>query len=214
MQRWIILLAYIPLLITVGYALAIYRKLDKPLKTFSSFLFLSGIIQSISAVLWLYGKNNMPLLHLFVATGFLCIGNFYNTVLKDFINRNILRTIMIGFLVFTVFNSIFLQDIYTFNSYALTLESILIIIFSLATFIFFLDESLKEVEIPSRKSLDWINYGLFIYYSSSLIIVFFGDVITRGFSKELNRYTWVLHNFFYVVMYCCFFIALWKKPAT
>lgn len=214
MQRWIILLAYIPLFITVGYALTVYRKLDKPLKTFSWFIFLSGIVQAVSLVFWLIGKNNMPFLHVFVATGFLCLGWFYNTVLKDFINRKILQSIMIGFLIFTVLNSVFLQDIYTFNSYALTVECILVTILSLATFIFFLDDSLREVEIRSRKSLNWINYGLFIYYSSSLVIFFFGDVITHVFSKDLNRYTWVLHNFFYVVMYFCFFTALWKKPAT
>src|SRR5262245_49712459 len=120
MQRWIILLAYIPLFITVGYTLIVFKKLDNPLKTFSWFIFISGVIQGISLVFWLSGKINMPLLHVFVAMGFVCLGWFYNTVLKDFINRKILQSIMVGFLIFTVLNSLLLQDIYTFNSYALT----------------------------------------------------------------------------------------------
>jgi hypothetical protein len=62
--------------------------------------------------------------------------------------------------------------------------------------------------------LTWINSGLFIYYVSSLLIFYFGQVITDTFSKELNRYMWIFHAFFSLVMYSCFFVGLWKRPKS
>lgn len=160
------------------------------------------------------GQNNMPLLHVYVAAGFTCLAWFYKTILNRFINAKIIWSVAILFLLFTVINSLFFEDILTFNSNALTVESILIIILALFTFTFFLNDIVKETGGHDIKSLSWINSGLFIYHSSSLLIFYFGAVITHTFSKNLNLYTWIFHSFFSMVMYTCFFIGLWKRSRT
>jgi hypothetical protein len=208
----IIKFSFIPTLLVAAYTGYVFKKLPYELKVFARFIFLSGLIELISRIYWFNSKNNMPLLHIYVAAGFLFLTQFYQEVLKGFINKNIIRATLIAFLVFTTVNSLFVQSIFTFNSYALTVESVLIIIFSLSTYMLMLNDIVRENRLHLVKSLNWINSGLFIYYSSSLLIFHFGNLITLFAPSSLVKYTWMLHSFFSIVMYCCFFVGLWNRP--
>lgn len=180
---------------------------------FSWFLFTSALLQLISLLLWTQSLNNLPLLHLHVAIGFVCLAWFYNTLLGEFISRRIIQVTTAVFVIFTVINSLFFQDIFTFNSYALTVECVLVLILSLSTYMLLLNNIVIEKRKETIKSVSWINSGLFIYYSCTLIIFYYGDIITMYLSPEFSRYTWILHSFFSVVMYTCFIIGLWKRTA-
>ncbi|MBI3220088.1 MAG: hypothetical protein HYZ44_11290 [Bacteroidetes bacterium] len=210
----VIKFAFIPLFIVTVYCLFIYRKLTKELRTLAWFIFFSAGIELFSRIWWFQSMNNMPFLHLYVAGGFCFLANFYQEVLRGLINPKIIWITVGGFLALTIFNSLFLQDIYTFNSNALTVESILIIIFSLSTYTIMHNDNVKKNKLHLFKSLNWINSGLFIYYSSSLLIFYFGDIITHLFSKEASLYTWVIHAFFSMMMYGCFFAGLWHRPTN
>jgi hypothetical protein len=204
--------APVPVLITAGYALFIYRQLGKELRIFSHFLFLSGIIEITAKILWFQSKNNMPLLHFYVAAGFCCLCWFYSVALDNLISKKIIWATAALFLVFSFINSLFFQDIFAFNSNALTTECILVVILSLSTFIVLLNDIVRETREHLIKSLNWINSGLFLYYSSTLVIFYFGDLFTRSFPVHLNQYTWVLHSLFMTVMYTFFMIGLWNRP--
>jgi hypothetical protein len=207
----IILSSHVPILVTVVYAAARHNTLGPELKIFSWFVFLSGFVQFVSLAFWFAGKNNMPLLHFYVAAGFACLAWFYKTVLKGFIDAPIIWSVTILFLLFTLINSLFFQPFLTFNSNALTAEAVLVIILTLFTYIFFLNDIVRETGGKDIKSLTWINSGLFIYYSSTLLIFYFGATINQVFSKDLSQYTWIFHSFFSMVMYTFFCIGLWKR---
>lgn len=210
----VIIISHLPILLAVVYTASIYNRLSHELKVFSWFIFFSGLIQFVSLAFWFAHRNNMPLLHLYVAGSFLLLTWFYSTLLRGFINKKVLWSVAGAFLVFTTINSIFIQPVNTFNSYALTIESVLILILSLFTFTFFLNNIVKETRRRDIKSLTWINSGLFAYYSSDLLIFYFGAVITQTLSTSLNQYTWVFHSFFSIVMYTCFIIGLWRRSKT
>ncbi|MCC6372429.1 MAG: hypothetical protein IT236_15600 [Bacteroidia bacterium] len=208
------LLSHIPIFITTGYALWLYKKLENELRVFSWFLFITGVIQFVALLLALKGINNMPLLHIYVLLSFIFLALFYKSVLQEFIDGRIILFLALLFGLYTCFNSVFIQSVFTFNSKALTIESILVIILSISTYVFFLNSVMKESKRDLTTSLNWINSGLFIYYTSNLLIYYFGNVITGQLSKTMNLYAWVLHSFFSVIMYTCFFIGLWKRPKT
>lgn len=210
--KLIIVLAHFPILITGIYALYRYKSFSYELKAFAWFIFFSTIIQLTSLSLWFKSINNMPLLHLYVSIGFVFLIQFYGSVLKGYINRKILWGIAIVFVLISLVNTLFFQNIYTFNSNALTLESVLIVIFSLFTFNLLLNQTVKEQKHQLLTSLNWINGGLFLYYSSCILLFYFGEVIIAAFSVKEFRYTWILHSFFSTVMYTCFIIAIWKRP--
>ncbi len=169
-------------------------------------------MQLTSGIAWGCGINNMPLLHIYVAVGFVLIALFYREVFREILNPVIILIVCISFISFALYNCFPLQLLFRFNAKALTVESVLVIIFSLSTFILLLNKQSLEVIIPERKILNWINSGFFIYYSSSLLIFYFSDVMARMLPVYLNQNTWVLHSFFSMIMYSCFIIALWKRP--
>lgn len=204
-----IIFSHLPIFVTVGYVLTIYKNLEGGLKAFSYFLFLSGIIQSISLVLWFNNQNNLPLLHIYVPAGFFFLAVFYKKVLSGFIHPKIIWIILTLFTVFSIFNSFFLQNLYTYNSIALTIESVLLIILSLSTFLFLLNSIFKESK--SIKSINWINSGIFIYYASSLLIFYFGEYLASLSSSIFVKSTWMIHSIFSMIMYLFFFIGLWKR---
>lgn len=210
--HWILISAMLPIVFSAVYALVLYKRSVHAIRVFSWFIFLSAVIQVVSLVLWFFEKNNMPLLHTYVCLGFLCLSFFYKTVLQDFINPVIILVVAIAFTCFTIINSLAVQSIFIFNSYALTAESVLVVIYSLFTFIVLLNDAAKEKRKYLITSLRWINAGLFIYFASSLLLFYFGKVIMGGLPKALSRYTWILHSFFTVVMYICFILGLWKQP--
>jgi hypothetical protein len=202
----------IPPLAVGVYALIVFRKLPPELKAFSWFILLSAVIELASKILWFYSVNNLPLLHLYVAGGLFCLALFYQKVLNGFIDKIVIWSIAGVFMVFTAINSILIQPLHTFNSYALTVESILIVIFSLSTYMIMLNDIVRKNRIALVKSLNWINSGLFIYYASSMLIFYYGDFFIRTFPRSFNMQTWVLHAFFSIIMYLCFFIGLWNRP--
>jgi hypothetical protein len=208
------ILSHLPIYVTTIYGVFVYKELQQELKIFSWLIFVSGLIQFVSLILALNGINNMPLLHLYVAAGFVLMAMFYSAVLNGFIDAKIIWMTTIIFTVYTIINSAFFQGILTFNSYALTVESVLVIIFSISSYMLFLTDDIKESKKHILSSLNWINSGIFIYYLSNLLIFYFGHIIVGSFSRQLNLYTWVLHSFFSLVMYFCFFVGLWKRPRT
>jgi hypothetical protein len=209
----ILRLAPIPVYIVIGYAFFVFKNLKGELRIFAWFLFLSGIIQAISHVLWFNSKNNLPLLAIYIVAGYGCLAWFYVNVMKGFINPKIIWGSAIGLAIFTIANSVFFQGIFIFPSNSLSVECVLVIILSLSTYIFLLDDMVKKKKAHLVASLNWINAGLFIYYTSNLLLFYFGEFFMK-FYVELNRYTWTLHTFFLIVMYSCFFVGLWKRPSS
>ncbi|MES2689822.1 MAG: hypothetical protein V4658_05425 [Bacteroidota bacterium] len=206
-----VLLSHIPVLVSILYAAFSFHKLGRHIRIFCSFLLLSGLVQLVSLVLWFKQVNNLPLLHFYVPLGLACLTFFYHSILKSIINRYILWGLLCLFMLFSIINTLFIQPINTYNSYALTVESILIVIYSLSSFIFMLNSIPGGVNAKAIKSLNWINSGLFIYYTSSLLIFYFGSILAVHSAPAIARYAWAMHAFFSVTMYVFFTIGLWKE---
>ncbi len=214
MKELVIAAAYVTVFTTVLSYLWLYRSLGKALAAFAWFIFFSGAIQFVSLVCWLRHMNNLPLLHIYVAGGFLCLAWFYCIVLGSYIHRFVIWGSAIVCVLFSVINTLFIQPVYIFNSYALVVESVFVIILSLFTFLFLLNQTIQDSGIRDMSSINWINSGLFIYYLSSLLIYYFSNNTIFSTTFAMRRYTWMFHAFFSVVMYSCFLIGLWKRSKT
>lgn len=201
----------LPVLVAAVYAALTFRSQGKAIKLFSVFLFLSAVMQVVSGLIWWFKINNQPLLHLYVAAGYVCLSLFYRELFRTFLNGNIMLILAAVFVLAAIGNAIYLQPLTRHCSHTLTAESVLVIIFSLFTFILLLRDISNEFG-GARKTISWINTGLFVYYASSLLIFYFSDIMARALPVYINQYTWVLHSVFSMFMYTCFIIALWKHP--
>lgn len=194
------------------YAWYQYKRLPPAIRMFTWYIFLTALIQVPYTILGLNLKNNLFLLHLHVLLGSVVLALFYRVVLKSFVNPLIITSIAVLFTFFTVLNSLFFQPFYAaINSYALTTQAVLVVIFSLSTFIVLLNNAAKETQKDIITSLHWINSGLFIYYSSNLLIFYFSNFILRSYSGRINLYAWLANCFFLTVMYIFFIVGLWKN---
>jgi hypothetical protein len=201
----------IPILLAGCLVLIYYRRFEKIFKVFSWFIICSVIIQVIALVFWVRRENNMPLLHMYVPLGFVLLAWFYQAVLESLINKVIIVTVALLFFCFSIVNSMFFEHLFIFNSNALTVESILLIIFSIFTFIVLLNQQLPFIQGGVRQSLGWINSGILIYYSSTLLLFYFSNYVMHQYSVKVSANTWMFHAFVSIIMYVCFIIGLWKQ---
>lgn len=210
--KLMIYLSHVPVFYAGVYAGVVYRELIGELRAFARFVMVAALVQLVSLVLWFLSENNLPLLHLYVPGSFILLGAFYHQVLKGYIPMLTIPVMVISFTTYSVINSIYIQPVHTFNSYALTISSMLIVMLSLSMFMFLLQQPIREKKKDLLPALTWINSGLFIYYLSGMLIFYFGSIMITFFSQSTNRYIWTMHSFFSITMYICIIIGLWKRP--
>lgn len=210
--KLMIYLSHVPVFYAGAYATTVYRGLHGELKTFARFVIIAALVQLVSLVFWMFSLNNLPLLHFYVPGSFILLGTFYHEVLKGYIPALTIPVIIGSFCLYSVINSIYIQPLLSFNSYALTILSMLIVMLSLSVFMFLLQQPIRERKKDLLPSLTWINSGLFIYYLSGMLIFYFGSIMITFFSQATNRYIWTMHSFFSISMYICIIIGLWKRP--
>lgn len=209
--KLILIATDVPVVIAAVLGVLSLRTKDKLTNIFGVFLLYSGIIQILALLLWLLKINNMPLLHLYVPSGFILISMFYGVVFKTLINPIILKVLAIGFVVYSLLNTIFIEDLFSFNSYALSVESILLIILSIFTYLVFLGRKKDADNVQEKTGIIWINSGIFLYYTANLLFFYFGSYIMSRLSVSASSYTWAFHSFYSIVMNCLFIVGLWKR---
>jgi hypothetical protein len=177
-------------------------------------LILTGVLQAASLLLWFFHVNNLPILHVLVPLRFVLLVFMYKSILTGYVRSWVFEALIIGFCIFSVVNTLFFDPWNTFNSNAMTLESIILIILSLSTYVFLMDKRMTEHLKNYLRPVELMNSGVFIYYAPSLLLTYFGKYIIQVVNPELSRYTWIIHGIFSVIMYYFFWRALWKRSST
>jgi len=206
--------ANIPPLFGGILALIYFNKFDPKLYSFKLFLLFNAAIQSIQFVLSVLKHHNLFLLHIDVPIEFMLLTHFYYSALKQYLDKKIFFTLVVLFVTFSIANSIFIQNIDSFNSYALITESVIIIILSIFTFIVLLDPRSGMNNTPIGKTVRLINSGIFVNLSTTLLIYYFSNFLLNHFTKKIVNYIWIYNDLASVFMYACFIIAIFKyvKP--
>lgn len=167
------------------------------------------IVEVISNMLWYKKINNMPLYHFFTVIQFLLIVNIYRRALSQTFSKKFFASLSVGFVVFAIINTIFLQGLMTFNSNTTTLLGSLVIFLSLSYFY----ALLKEVKYSTLETnpMFWINSGFLIYFSSSLILFFMNNTLFKGITAA-SHMLWGLHAIINIVLTIFYTVAIWVKP--
>lgn len=205
-------LTYIPLIMVSVWCWLNFKYLRSEFKVLSIFVFVSFVTQAMAELLAEFGINNMSLSHGYTIIGFLVLTRFYRPVLKPFFPVKWFNLIDIGFTVLAVLNIVFWQSLLTFNSVSLTAEAVILIILSLATFILTLNEELNQHLRNMQQSINWINAGILIYYSGSLLLFFNGNAVIHIISRYWSAYTWLIYAVLMAILFTCLLIGLWKSP--
>lgn len=159
--------------ISVVFCLINLKKLSTPFRRLFYFLVWNFVIEILAIVFTSWEYNNLPLLHIYTLGEFVLYSYFFMSLIrKPALFKNIFRYFLIAGCLFIVLNSVFLQNMYTFNTFAKTFVQITIIAYAVLYFYNLVDnQSLSSAE---SKSLRLVNSAILIYYSGSLFIFMYG----------------------------------------
>ena len=183
-----------------------YRAYNRELRLISIYIILCAIVEVISHLLWSYKINNLPLLHLYVPVTFTALFLFYKTLLGNLLPKWAWYTVAAVFYTFSIVDSLWIQGLFTFNSYTLNLENVIMIIFAILCFYKISTE--MKVRQLERYPVFWINTGVLFYFSGSLLLFTLSNE-TISFSKTIRMYLWSVHALFVMLMYIMITIGLW-----
>ncbi len=171
------------------------------------YLVVDAMVSVTSSVLARYNVPNTPLYHLATIVQTVLILYFFYLVLQKKAVSVFVKWAMFLFPVTGIANSIWLQPMLEFNSYTLSLQSLMII---LCSFFYWWhqedDAELKWAAIP----LNWIVSGLLLYFSSSFLLFTFSNAALTYLSVENFALMWNVHAALSIIMYVLMSIGFSK----
>lgn len=186
-----------------------YKLLELPKRLILALMTCSVVANVVQVVLGLYKVNNLLVGHLYVLAEFSLIACIYKIILSKFIPAKAFWVMLLGFIVFSLFNAFYIQGWQGTNSYQRTTECVLLFFVVLLYFY----KTLKELQVQQieREPMFWFSVGLLLYFSGALFIFIFSNYLLR-YSQDLGITFWIVHDFFLILFYISATIALWINP--
>lgn len=172
-----------------------YRYFSRGMKLFFTYLVMAGIVNAAASILAAKGINNMPLLHLFTVAEFVLLATFYRSIMEGRIRKIIIWLCML-FILASICNVIFFQNIFAYNTIIRSVEAL--IITGLAI-IFFFRQLITEHIKKNNAHLYWINAGVFLYFAADVLLFLFAKVLIE--TPKIYRLAWTIHASFVLLMY-------------
>jgi hypothetical protein len=209
-SRFLYLGVIVPASVTIPLAIAIarFKYIGQSLKIIFLYLLMAGITNCIAAFLAFTHRNNLPLLHIYTILELILFGLFFYKAID---NRHFKKWVRPTILLFTlsgILNFIFIQSIYSFNSYPRSLEAIILIVFSV--FYFYLQTAGEAMGGWYNRPETWIIIGILLYFSSALVQFSFSNIVSTSSSGEIKRLIWNIHASLVLIMYLLFAVGFIK----
>ncbi|MFA8299685.1 MAG: hypothetical protein ACEPOV_05960 [Hyphomicrobiales bacterium] len=209
LQQLILDYAHIPVFFALLFSIIRIPRLSKGARFLFLYLLITSIIELLAGFLNNKGQSNLPLLHVYVPLEFFTLGMLYLYYLKGSIKSRYIAILIIGFITYSIINSIFFSDLYSFNNIARGIENILLLLLTLIYYAKVLFEmKIKKLE---KEPMIWINTGILFYFASNLFVFIFSNV-ALSYSEQLNLAIWTFHAVFNWILYILISIGLLLLP--
>lgn len=190
------------ILLPIGIFLAKYKKAPQATKYLFWYLIATLLINSSALVVVKMGKRNLPLLHVYTLVETVFFLAYFRAIFDSPKIKRALNILMFGFPLLCVINFLFIQDIFTFNTYTRPLEAIMLTFICL---LYFYKSGFAENWLNS--SINWLNIGILIYFPVAAIIFILSNYFTFvGLNLEMTRLIWDVHAILVLIMY-----LIWTK---
>ncbi len=189
----------------------LFKKNDWKFRWLFIHLFVVFIIEAISMVLNIFSVPNTFLYHIYIVEEFVLLALFYRAWFRSSLLQKSVVVMIFVFLIFSILNSLIFQKSQVFNSNARVVESIILTLLSIVTFInlFQSSDNVRLVQHP----LFWFNCAILLYFTSSLILFLLSNLLLEKSSAKFNGYVWDFHRWLALVYYSIIGIGLWKIKA-
>lgn len=191
-------------------ALLRYKVLQKEVKILLLYLVVESIIIFLSSALAYYHLRNMPLYHVATIIETVLLLYFFSIILKTTYTVRFIKWAMIIFPVLSIINSLFIQSVYEFNSYPISLQFILMIFLC---FLYWWQKENDESRPWGTFPLNWIICGFLLYFSSAFILFTFSNAGLVYLSRSNFILVWNVHATLSIIMYLMISIGIYKYNA-
>lgn len=189
-------------------ALSRVHRYPKELKVITVHLTAITILGFIGAILWALKKNNLLVLHIYTMIEFTTITLFYQSVFKTLFSKKKALVLIASFVIFCLINAFYIQSWWIFNTYPRTLESIVVIGFSL---FYYYRITHQNVHLQIEKSpVFWISTAFFIYFSGGFFLFMLSNYILP-LDPALRIMIWQIHAILSIILYILIYIGLWQN---
>lgn len=172
-------------------------------------LLCSGVLVTFFTVyLWRTGSNNLFLLHFYTPVECIIWLLMYAQLFESRKMKRFIRATIYFFLLFSVLNTIYWQPLETFNANSRSLESAILVVFSLLYYF----KLFKEKKVDRLELYDsfWLNGAVLIYFSGSFLLFGFSNLLLQSDTYRIKE-VWIVHAFFVLVYYAMISIGIWTK---
>ena len=169
----------------------LYPYANKKEKVFIYYIIAIGFFELLAMILvaLMHNGNNLPGLHVYTLFQFLLLTLFFNACFKEFSNWFKYKWILAIGTIGIIANSIFLQSIFTYNSYSKSLVELYVIVMSLTLFRLFLSDKTHE-QINMKPSVSFVS-AVFLQSSVSIIFYIYSNDIME-MKESLRDLIWYL----------------------
>lgn len=185
-----------------------YKSIKPKLGIIYLYVCLSAATQlSINIFYWLGFKRNLAGLHVYMLVEYALITFFYLKYLETIINRKWIYLVSFLFLGYSVTNSLFIQDIWSYPNIPRAIEALILVLFSLLYFY----KVLIDVKVEKLKNdpLIWINLAVLFYFSGNFVYHILFNMILE-YSRETAKTIGNLFTLLNVIFYILISISFWK----
>jgi small-conductance mechanosensitive channel len=198
-----------PLFILLPLITAFFKYQTLPIESRILFWYLltDAVVNIISSVLVSFHFSNTPLYHIATIIETEIILYFFFVVFQQTTTRKFIKLSMLFFPVLGIFNTFLLQHIFEFNSYTLSLQSLIIIALC---FLYWWNTEDDNSKSWSAMPLNWILSGLLIYFSSAFILFTFSNAAIAYLSVKNFIIVWNIHATLSILMYMLITIGFTK----
>lgn len=182
-----------------------FRRLDQVLRTAAAFFLVAALFELILVLTIRAGiANNMPLLHLFIAISITFFSVIYYQAFYNKLLQKVVLFLGPAALMMVLVNAFFLQGIWMYPSLSNTIQSIVMIAFSLLYFYqIFTRQEYIHIE---KQGLFWINSGVLIYFSINIFLFMLFNLVIAQQRQELyaiHSVTNIISNILYAIGLLC-----------
>lgn len=193
-------------------ALVYYTHYNKLVRVFAVYVCITGVFEAVLLYSTFLRINNLPLLHVLTFIELIFLSLTYYYAFSGVVIRRAVIILCAGGLLFTVINVLFLESIWAYNSNSLSVESLLLVVFSVLYFYQMLQK--PELTPIEKQAFFWINSGVLVYFAGNIFIFVFMRVIIEFNLDRSDYYTTYIHSILNITCNLLFGIGLWCKPQT
>ncbi len=205
---WMFLINSLSIFLPIGISIVNYKRFDIVFQRFSLYLYVTGGVEICAVILGKLGYTNLPLLHVYVIVQFGLLSLVYYLYFDKKILKQIISILIVVFTIFSICNSLFIQNILKFNTNARALESVFLIFYVLAYFNLIMQE--MKIKFIEKEPLFWVSTGILLYYAGNLFLFIFSNYILPAEQITINM--WIFHAVINLTLNSFFSIALWIYP--